>query len=139
VVSVAAPEAFSGEGGVELDLVHDRHEVRLGEEALEVVGLDVRDTDRPGAPLRSDALHAPADLDDVAHRRERPVDEDEVISSTLKASSVASNARSTSATSPAVFVGVLVRETSERARPDSAIACPTSRSLWSISAVSMWR
>jgi hypothetical protein len=78
VIGVERAELVLYEVRVDLDLVHRRGDLRGGEDVAQVVRLEVGDADglRPAAGV--DLLHDGPPLDVVAHRGQRPVDEEQV-------------------------------------------------------------
>src|SRR5690606_34348446 len=66
------------ESGVQLHLVDGRHGARLGDDALEVGAVEVRDADRAALAVVADLLHREPGLDVAVEVGTRPVDEVEV-------------------------------------------------------------
>ena len=69
-----------GEVGVHLDLVDGGHDAGLGDDPVQVLGLEVRDPDRAGPTVLDELGEGPPGRDVVAvvQRRQRPVDQEQV-------------------------------------------------------------
>ena len=78
VVGVERAELVLDEERADLDLVHRGSHLGGAEEVAQVVGLEVGDPDRLRPAGRVDLLHGLPARDVVGHRRQRPVDEEEV-------------------------------------------------------------
>ncbi len=61
-----------------LDLVGRGHDLGLGEQALEVMLLEIGDTDRAGLAVGVDLLHRLPGLDEIADLGQRPMDQIQV-------------------------------------------------------------
>ena len=63
---------------VQLNLIEDRHDAGFARDALEVLGLEVGDADRPNAALLFQADEGPPRIDVKSAARRRPMDEIEI-------------------------------------------------------------
>src|SRR6185436_9727188 len=77
-ILVLAPQAGLLEARVELDLVDGGGHARLVDDPAQMVGLEVRDADRPDEALGLQLDERLPRLDVAVPRRDRPVDEVEV-------------------------------------------------------------
>ena len=78
VPAIERAKVVLGEVRVEFDLVDRRSNRGLLQQPLDVVRLEVGDSDRPGASGAVDLLERLPRLDEVANARQRPVDQEEI-------------------------------------------------------------